>query len=113
MAKSAEAAKAGATQHSPAQRAQSARSSGRLAVTLPTLVHVPERPEGDPMSAERLPTARQTVPLGGDVAMPILGLGVWLIDDGRPAQQAVGWALEAGYRHVDTAQGYGNERSVG
>jgi len=45
--------------------------------------------------------------------IPLLGLGVWQIPDGRECEDAVRWALEAGYRHVDTAQAYGNERSVG
>jgi diketogulonate reductase-like aldo/keto reductase len=45
--------------------------------------------------------------------MPVLGLGVWQLAEGREAQQAVEWALEAGYRHVDTATMYRNERSVG
>jgi diketogulonate reductase-like aldo/keto reductase len=51
--------------------------------------------------------------LGGGVAMPVLGLGVWQLADGREAEQAVEWALETGYRHVDTATMYRNERSVG
>jgi 2,5-diketo-D-gluconate reductase A len=45
--------------------------------------------------------------------MPLLGLGVWQIPEGRPCVDAVRWALEAGYRHIDTAQAYGNEKSVG
>jgi len=45
--------------------------------------------------------------------MPLLGLGVWEVPDGQQAEDAVRWALEAGYRHVDTAQSYGNEASVG
>jgi diketogulonate reductase-like aldo/keto reductase len=45
--------------------------------------------------------------------IPVLGLGVWQVQDGRQCEDAVRWALEAGYRHVDTAQAYGNERSVG
>ena len=45
--------------------------------------------------------------------IPLLGLGVWQVPDGRGCEDAVRWALEAGYRHVDTAQAYGNERSVG
>jgi diketogulonate reductase-like aldo/keto reductase len=45
--------------------------------------------------------------------IPLLGLGVWQVPDGRECENAVRWALEAGYRHVDTAQAYGNERSVG
>jgi diketogulonate reductase-like aldo/keto reductase len=45
--------------------------------------------------------------------IPLLGLGVWQVRDGRECEDAVRWALEAGYRHVDTTQAYGNERSVG
>ena len=45
--------------------------------------------------------------------MPVLGLGVWQIAPGAETEQAVEWALEAGYRHVDTASMYRNERSVG
>jgi diketogulonate reductase-like aldo/keto reductase len=51
--------------------------------------------------------------LDGGVRMPVLGLGVWQLAEGREAEQAVEWALEAGYRHVDTASAYRNERSVG
>jgi diketogulonate reductase-like aldo/keto reductase len=54
-----------------------------------------------------------TTPIGGGLAMPLLGLGVWQVAEGPQTSRAVGWALEAGYRHVDTAQAYGNERSVG
>jgi 2,5-diketo-D-gluconate reductase A len=45
--------------------------------------------------------------------LPMLGLGVWQIPDGRECVDAVRWALESGYRHIDTAQAYGNEESVG
>ena len=45
--------------------------------------------------------------------IPLLGLGVWQVPDGRTCEDAVRWALEAGYRHIDTAQAYRNERSVG
>jgi 2,5-diketo-D-gluconate reductase A len=45
--------------------------------------------------------------------MPLLGLGVWQVPDGRDTEKSVLWALEAGYRHIDTAQAYGNETSVG
>jgi diketogulonate reductase-like aldo/keto reductase len=53
------------------------------------------------------------VSLSNGVEMPLLGLGVWQIPDGEETESAVTWALEAGYRHVDTAQLYGNERAVG
>ena len=45
--------------------------------------------------------------------MPVLGLGVWQLADGHETEQAVEWALEAGYRLIDTAAMYRNERSVG
>ncbi|MFI6316839.1 aldo/keto reductase [Nonomuraea sp. NPDC050556] len=45
--------------------------------------------------------------------LPLLGLGVWQVPDGRGCVDAVLWALEAGYRHIDTAQAYRNEASVG
>lgn len=45
--------------------------------------------------------------------IPVLGLGVWQVPDGPECENAVRWALEAGYRHIDTAQAYGNEASVG
>jgi diketogulonate reductase-like aldo/keto reductase len=45
--------------------------------------------------------------------IPLLGLGVWQVPDGPVCEEAVRAALELGYRHIDTAQAYGNERSVG
>jgi diketogulonate reductase-like aldo/keto reductase len=45
--------------------------------------------------------------------MPMLGLGLWQVPNGAACVNAVRWALELGYRHVDTAQAYGNEESVG
>jgi diketogulonate reductase-like aldo/keto reductase len=55
---------------------------------------------------------QQRVLADGSV-IPVLGLGVWQVRDGPECDQAVRWALEAGYRHIDTAQAYGNEGSVG
>jgi diketogulonate reductase-like aldo/keto reductase len=45
--------------------------------------------------------------------IPMLGLGVWQVPNGTACVNAVRWALDLGYRHIDTAQGYGNEESVG
>ena len=52
-----------------------------------------------------------TLPNG--VKMPQLGLGVYGAEDGAETEHAVLWALEAGYRHFDTAAAYGNECGVG
>lgn len=46
-------------------------------------------------------------------AIPLLGLGVWQVPNGPECVNAVRWALELGYRHIDTAQAYGNEEAVG
>jgi diketogulonate reductase-like aldo/keto reductase len=46
-------------------------------------------------------------------SIPLLGLGVWQVPNGPTTVNAVRWALELGYRHIDTAQAYGNEESVG
>jgi 2,5-diketo-D-gluconate reductase A len=46
-------------------------------------------------------------------AIPLLGLGVWQVPNGPDCVTAVRWALELGYQHIDTAQAYGNEESVG
>src|SRR5215203_3841677 len=51
--------------------------------------------------------------LADDNEIPLLGLGVWQVPHGPETENAVRWALELGYRHVDTAQAYGNEQSVG
>jgi diketogulonate reductase-like aldo/keto reductase len=51
--------------------------------------------------------------LAGGAEMPVLGLGVWQLADGAETEQSVEWALEAGYRLIDTASMYRNERSVG
>jgi 2,5-diketo-D-gluconate reductase A len=51
--------------------------------------------------------------LGDGNEIPLLGLGVWQIPNGPECVDAVRWALELGYRHIDTAQAYGNEESVG
>lgn len=50
--------------------------------------------------------------LNNGVKIPQFGLGTWFIDDDKAAD-AVKAAAEMGYRHIDTAQAYGNERGVG
>lgn len=50
--------------------------------------------------------------MNNGVTIPKLGLGTWFITDDQAAQ-AVCEAVKLGYRHIDTAQAYGNERGVG
>jgi len=57
-----------------------------------------------------LSTAKKT--LNNGVEMPFVGLGVWMAKDAETVQ-AVKWAVEAGYRHIDTAKIYKNEAAVG
>ena len=45
--------------------------------------------------------------------MPVIGLGVWKAAEGKEVEKAVLWALEAGYRLIDTAKAYDNEEGVG
>lgn len=54
----------------------------------------------------------ETYTLVNGVEIPKLGLGTWLIDNDKTAQ-AVREAVAIGYRHIDTAQAYGNEEGVG
>jgi len=60
--------------------------------------------------APRLPDDTVTLAQGG--RMPLLGFGTWQIK-GEDAVRATSAALDAGYRHLDTATVYGNEREVG
>jgi len=55
---------------------------------------------------------KSTVKLNNGIEMPVFGLGTWALN-GRRGYQAILWALEAGYRLLDTAEGYGNEKRVG
>jgi 2,5-diketo-D-gluconate reductase A len=55
----------------------------------------------------------RTSKLADGAQLPLLGLGVWQVRAGPECVAAVRWALELGYRHIDTAQAYGNEKSVG
>ncbi len=65
------------------------------------------------MSALPLRGLSSRVTLRDKVEMPVLGLGVFQSPPGDATRQAVGWALEDGYRLIDTAAMYGNEADVG
>lgn len=58
-------------------------------------------------------TNMPTITLNNGVKMPQLGFGVFKVPEGEEAYNAVKWALEAGYRGIDTAAVYKNEVSVG
>jgi methylglyoxal/glyoxal reductase len=58
-------------------------------------------------------TITSTIKLNNGVEMPRFGLGVWRTPRGIDTQNSVRWALEAGYRHIDTAKLYDNEEDVG
>ncbi|BDR53182.1 glyoxal reductase [Bombiscardovia nodaiensis] len=60
-------------------------------------------------ASERQPMIK----LNNGVSIPQLGLGVFQTQDGEETVNAVRWALQAGYRHIDTAMAYHNEASVG
>src|SRR5690348_15165424 len=64
------------------------------------------------MTNHSLQVPDETVALAGGSRMPLLGFGTWQIK-GKDAVRATAAALEAGYRHLDTATVYGNEREVG
>jgi 2,5-diketo-D-gluconate reductase A len=65
------------------------------------------------MADRTVAPAELTHALADGSSIPVLGLGVWQVPDGPECENAVRWALEFGYRHIDTAQAYGNEESVG
>ena len=56
---------------------------------------------------------RTTRKLNNGVEIPYLGVGMLRSKDDEETVNAVRWAIEAGYRHIDTAGAYGNEKSVG
>lgn len=53
------------------------------------------------------------IKLNNGVQMPIFGLGTYLTRRGKEAKESVLYALEIGYRHIDTASMYGNEKDIG
>jgi diketogulonate reductase-like aldo/keto reductase len=65
------------------------------------------------VAEEKVTTDERRRALADGNSIPTIGLGVWQVPDGPECENAVRWALEAGYRHIDTAQAYGNEESVG
>src|ERR1700729_37873 len=68
---------------------------------------------GHPGRSTLLTPDRRGRILADETALPLLGPGVWEEADGPQGVQAGSAALELGYRHIDTAQAYGNESSVG
>jgi diketogulonate reductase-like aldo/keto reductase len=60
-----------------------------------------------------MPALTDTFTLSNDVKIPKIGFGTWQIPDGDETYDSVRTALDAGYRHIDTARAYGNEASVG
>lgn len=55
----------------------------------------------------------ETVMLANGIKMPILGYGVYQVNDLEECERVVSEAIEVGYRSIDTAQAYGNESAVG
>ncbi|MDB5238895.1 MAG: hypothetical protein JWO00_230 [Candidatus Parcubacteria bacterium] len=58
-------------------------------------------------------TKDSTIRLTNGTEIPVIGLGVWKAEDGAEVEAAIGHALDAGYRLIDTAMIYGNEEGVG
>lgn len=61
----------------------------------------------------KLTKLTDTYELNNGVKIPIVGFGTWQTPDGDVAEKSVEEAIAAGYRHIDTAFAYGNEKSVG
>jgi len=72
----------------------------------------PSSPAPTGVSADASPATPGAVRLSGGTDMPLLGFGTWQLR-GSGAYRAVRTALDAGYRHLDTATMYGNEAAVG
>jgi diketogulonate reductase-like aldo/keto reductase len=55
----------------------------------------------------------ESIKLRNGISIPRIGFGTYLIEDGETVIRAVKTALEVGYRHIDTASIYGNEKGIG
>jgi diketogulonate reductase-like aldo/keto reductase len=53
------------------------------------------------------------IKLNNGIEVPLFGLGTWELSEGETVINAVQWAISNGYRHIDTARIYGNEKGVG
>ena len=58
-------------------------------------------------------TIESMIKLNDGMTMPLFGLGVWRLESGKETRDAVSYALELGYIHIDTASMYNNEEDVG
>src|SRR6266545_3830820 len=96
-----------ATRWSSKSRSSIRRRRSRKAEALKIQVARPRSTLGMALSLETHLT------LADGTKMPVLGLGVWRAASGKETQRAVGTALQVGYRLIDTAKLYGNERDVG
>lgn len=76
-----------------------------LGLLMPNLIFA--APKGGKMSI-----LEESFTLNNGVKIPKLGLGTWRIEDNLVGK-VVSEALKVGYRHIDTAQAYGNERGIG
>jgi methylglyoxal/glyoxal reductase len=61
----------------------------------------------------KITDTKGTVTLANNIEMPYFGLGVFLVNEGLEVIESVNYALEIGYRHIDTASLYANEKGVG
>ena len=70
-----------------------------------------KNPPPTTMTSQDISTSVTT--LSNGVEIPLIGLGVFKLEEGEEVANSVTWALDAGYRSIDTAKVYGNERGVG
>ncbi len=61
----------------------------------------------------KAPSQQESWLLADGHSIPILGFGLYLVTPGKESEQSIRWALEAGYRHFDTAAFYANEVDLG